>query len=160
MSAQFLGSLTLGDTIPTGSVAIGAAVADLQAQITGALAAQAYLSIHPPSVAGNLQIAESIVAGLQISGPTVDFQVAAIAGLIAELQAKIAVLLSFQQLFGANVWMYLAEGPAGQIGGDLSAILPPPGVGAASPSAAVLIGASIPASRVALGAFFGVRVHV
>ena len=161
MPAVYLGSKTLGDTIPTGSVAVAAVAADLSAQVAGALAAQASLTITPPTIAADLQTAADIIAGLHLAPPGIDFQLAAVAALLADIQARLSAIVAFQSLFGATVWVYGAASKLGSLGSDLqTAIGSGPPVGAPTDDAvAILIGANIPASRVALSAFVGVNLQ-
>lgn len=91
------GDVTVGGCVPSVAAPIVAALAELQAKLAGALALQAKLGLHPPSLQANLNACGALLTALQaaiaIGMPGVDFQLAAVATLIAQLQAKIAALI-------------------------------------------------------------------
>jgi len=134
-----LGSLTLGQCVPLAaraSASIAASVAfvlpSLTAKLEGLLALQASLTLTPPSLAANLQAAIDLVAALEASValglPGVDFQLAAVAAVIAQVQADlgaIGVEASFQVeldiiLGTPGVHAYFYTGRADQLGPELA----------------------------------------
>lgn len=176
MTATYHGSKTIGGCFPTtasAQLAIDAAIAvslpSITAKIAGALEAQAAITLNPPTLAGNLVIAQNLVLGLQaaitVGAPSVDASLSALAGLLAELETQAADLqakAAFSAalavtLGGAGVHLYSYEGRAGDAGSSLSAILSggPPGIGADDQIFAVLPAVSAPISISMLRGFMG-----
>lgn len=115
-----LGGLSLGQVVPIAATAgaqvttaVSASLPALQAQLTGALQAQAQFSATPPSITGNLQVAQEIVAGIQtaiaVGAPSLDFQAAALGKVIAEIQGQVASL-SASVAFAAELSALLGTG--------------------------------------------------
>lgn len=74
MSYSYLGSLTLGQCVPTAlsaqgalDASIGVSLPEIQAKITGMLALQASLTITPPSIVASLEAALDMLVELQAS---------------------------------------------------------------------------------------------
>jgi hypothetical protein len=131
-TATLLGSASVGTFMPTSLAGIAAAVAalelpliDLQAQLTGALAAAANISIQPPSI----DLAAAIEGAIQLPGISIDVSI--MASLAASLNLKIgdlelalSLLLALKLAFGtAGVYAWLLEGKVVRMGPDLSAQL-------------------------------------
>jgi len=137
---RYVGSLTLGQCVPIAvraSASIAASVAfvlpSLSAKLAGLLALQASLTLTPPSLTGNLQAALNLVSSLQASIglglPGVDFQLAAVAAALAEVQAQLAAIgvqATFQAELdvilgtpGLHAWAY--TGDADQLGPEFTA---------------------------------------
>lgn len=176
MPATYHGSKTIGGCFPTAVAAqasIDASVAvslpKIQGQLTGALAAQAALIATPPTLAGNLAIAEQLVIGIQaaiaVGAPSVDARLTFLAAVIATLQAQVASLqaqVGFSAslgvtLSGAGVHLYSYEGTAGDFPNAIRSILigGPPGIAPADQIFAVLPATSGPVSMSALRGFVG-----
>jgi len=123
MTLTNLGELSIGAIIPGAMGSYAAVLAQLQAQLEGAIALAAQLSIRPPSLQGNLDAALALVAALQASIalglPGVDFQVAAVAQLIASLEAKVALLLGVP--FGTGgIYAYAYTGDTAGMGSAIT----------------------------------------
>lgn len=133
MTATYLGSLTVGGTMP-GAAAVGVAGAasinlvmpDLLAQIesltswsptpisldvqlqtlanmTAGINAQIALGVPPPSILGQIEAINALIASLQLQ--------------VAELDAQLAIITSFQAaLEAAGVHLVAYDGPAGSFG--------------------------------------------
>lgn len=176
MSATYHGSKTIGGCFPTSAsaqVALDAAIAvslpAITAKITGALEAQAALIATPPTLTGNLAIAQNLVLGLQaaiaVGAPSLDVRLSALASLLAELQAQAATLqaqAAFSAAFaltlgGAGVHLYSYEGPASDLGDAIRSILigGPPGIAGTDEVFAILPATSGPVSISALRGFVG-----
>lgn len=156
-----LGELTLGQVVPGAeaaiNVAVGVSLPTVQAQLAGALAAQAKLTISPPTLAGQLNALAAMTAAVQaaimLGLPTVNLQLTGLATLIADLQVKLAALqinISFGQ---AGIYAYLYQGRADGLGEFSSRI---PGGNPNNQVSGILVAASSPA---AIGAMAQVFVH-
>lgn len=121
MSGQIvsLGSLSLGQCVPLAVTAEGAITASvnvslpqIQAQIAGLLQAQINLSVNPPTLAASLstalQIVTSLEAAIAVGLPSVDFQVTAVAALLAKLQVTLGSLTA-QLGISANLGLILGS---------------------------------------------------
>lgn len=159
MSLTPLGSMTVGDAVPGVQIAVGASLPNLQAQLAGLIAAQFDITAHPPTIAGNLAIAQAIVASLQaqialgVEVPTASLQLAAIATAIAAIQGQLTALLALEAALGqAGVFGYIYSGPTNGLGGDLTAELAAgfPGGGPTDASNAIILATSVAPAWVAL----------
>ena len=114
-----------------GGVSVGALVPGIMPVYAGVLAElQARLTLTPPTLAANLELAIAMVANLaaaiSLGMPGIDFQVSACLQVIAELYAKIQLLLGLP-FATAGVELYAYDGRAvdfgplvtAQIGGGL-----------------------------------------
>jgi hypothetical protein len=181
MAANYLGSLTLGGAMPQSLTAVAALTGSINlelpsiaARLEGLLAAQASITISPPTLATRLTAALGIVAALQaaieLGLPTIDGNLFLIAGLIADLQvelgalqANLALASAFDlQLGNAGVHAYTYTGRADGLVPGVSSV-----IGAALPGGdpsdhvgAIVLAASAPATKVAMGAWFGVTFEV
>lgn len=164
MSVALVAQTTIAGACPTAASAVGAVYASLQAQLAGALEASLRLSITPPTLSAQLDAAVAIEAAIKASItlglPTIDIQIAALAALVASLNAQIAALLAFQATFGEQVFLYAGSAQAKDIGAQTAAALAggPPGVPPLSECAIVALVATVPSARAALGVFFGVSL--
>jgi len=160
--AQLLYTTSLGAALPAAATLRGAAVSGLQAQIDGLIAAQARLTTTPPSLTANLAIAQQIVAGIQaaiaVGVPGVDFQLSAIAAARAALEVQLAALDFGLSAGGVSVYLY--TGRASDMGSALGAAIGngPPGSLPGALSGAVVLAATAPAAKAALGGFCGVSI--
>lgn len=155
MSAKLIRTATLGEALPAVASLEAAAKGDIAAKLAGAIAAQARITANPPTLAANLQVAQQIVASLQaavaVGLPTADFQLAALATLIADLQAQLAALLNLR-LTEVGVSLYTWDGAQNltSTGGIL-----PPGVALGTDSGAIILSAVAPGARAAIKALAG-----
>lgn len=157
MSAAVLGSYTLGECLPIAVSAKGALDAslgiqlpELNAKIAGMLAAQAALTLSPPTLAASLSAALDLVANLQesiaLGLPSASINLAVVAGIVAELNAslgalnaQVALSAGFAATFGVGgVRLIRADGPIETIGADLAGVLPSLGAPGADAHALVL----------------------
>jgi hypothetical protein len=154
-TARLLGTRTLGACIPGAAALIAAAKADVLSKIAGTIEAQARLTAQPPTLAANLQIAQQIVVSLQaaiaIGAPVLDLQVAALAKVLAELQAQLAAVVALN-LDQAGIAVYTYDGA---IGNTSTQALLPPGVAPTKDTAAVILAAVAPGAGAALRALTG-----
>lgn len=137
-------------------------LAELQAKLAGVLALSVQLSITPPTLAANLDIAVELVAALtasiEIGLPGIDFQIAAVAALVAQLQLNLALLLSLDVLLGATLMAYTWEGPANELGPAVTsefAVELPDGTSSYAPVNAILLVTPSPVAWVSIRALFG-----
>lgn len=117
----FLGTQTLGQCLPIGLAAsaslkamIAVQLPKLTAQFAGLLTLSASLTIKPPTLAINLDIAAklllSIQASISLGLPGIDFQFAAVASLMAAIQLDLG---AFQAALAFQLSLDLALGTAG-----------------------------------------------
>jgi hypothetical protein len=159
MSLDYLGSLSVGGVAPSVQVAVDASLPNLLAQQTGLLAAQADLTAHPPTIAGNLAIAQQIVASLQaqialgVEVPGLGLQLASIAAALGAIAGQITALSNFADALAAvGLHSYHYAGPVNGLGPALAAELAGglPGGGPVDASDALIIATSVPAAWSAL----------
>jgi hypothetical protein len=159
MSLDYLGSLAVGGVAPSVQIAVDASLPNLLAQQLGIQAGIAALTAHPPSIAGNLAIAQQIVASLQaqialgVEVPGLGLQLASLAAALAALAAQIATLTSFADVLGVlGLHAYHYNGPINGLGPALAAALAGglPGGGPFDASDALVIATSSPAAWSAL----------
>lgn len=128
-TAKFIGGASVGTFMPSSLAGLVAAAAsleipliDLQAQLTGALAAAASVSIQPPSI----DLVAALDAAIQLPGISIDISVMAslAASLnisIGQLQLTLALILALQVAFGtAGVYAWALEGQVTQMGPDIT----------------------------------------
>lgn len=134
MTVQRLGELSLSDVVPllatfqaSLQASVGIALPDLQGKLAGLGQILAAITVAPPELGATITAALATVASLQaaISGPTVTLELAAIAGLIAELNVSLGVLTAAAGLSipSANLSAYVYTGPTGQLGAEVQAAL-------------------------------------
>jgi hypothetical protein len=155
----YLGSLTIGATIPAAVFAVEAVLPNLQAQIAALAAFTA--TITPPSFQADLALAGEIVANLQasialgITPPTISAQLSIVAALLAVLEAQLSVILAIP--FGvAGVHAYHIAANANAIGGEITTQLAGgfPAGGPTDPSNALLLATTIGATWTAMQQVF------
>lgn len=123
MTITYLGSLSIGATVPAAVAAVEAVLPNLEAQIAALAAFTA--TITPPSFQADLQLAGEIVANLQasialgITPPTISAQLSIVAALLANLQAQLAIILAIPFTTG-GVHAYHYNGPANGLGGEFT----------------------------------------
>lgn len=164
----YTGSLTIGQCVPTllqASVTLKVPLLKLQAKLAAALALKARLTLQPPTLATNLQVAIDLVASLQASIalglPGIEFQLAAVAQLIAQIQLEIGELsfaLELDALLGAagiHAYAYTG-GRADQFGPEFAAATSQgfPGGQPNDETVGVVFAATAPSARVALQTVF------
>lgn len=176
MSAQYQGSLTLGQCLPTSleaaaalDAAINLTLPDLQARLAGALNLQVALTIQLPTLQATLDASIALVAQLQASlaltAPSISLQLSAVLTLIAQLElfvgqleGYLALAISLQATLGAaGVHLYTYSGRADALGPSLAGILGagPPGSSPSDATGGILMAATAPAAIAALGAAIG-----
>lgn len=142
----FVGSVSIGATIPGVGAALAVSLADLQARV------DALLTWSPGEIsfAAQLQLAEQLVLQLQsdislaIVPPSIAAQIAIVAGLLAALRAQLEIILVLQGLMlTAGVDAYAYDGTAAGMGATittaLAAGLPSGGTGATHCNALLLV---------------------
>lgn len=163
MTVTYIGSETIGDSIPGVNAALVVANADLEAKIA-ALAAFS-VSLEPPSIAAQLSLVADIQADLQamltlgISPPSLSVQFSAVLALLAQLNIQLGILLSLMNLLQtAGVHAYAYSGAANALGGEFSATLAGgfPGGAPTDATNALLLATTIPATWAALAQVFKV----
>lgn len=168
MTVTYLGSLSIGQALPGAAVAASAGIAGINAalpDILGRLAALQAFSPSPVSFSAQLALAQDIVTGIQqsialgIPEPSIAAQIAAVAGLVADLLAQVAgvhaqldIVTDFASLLGAagiHVLAYAgaAGDLAGELGGALGAV---PGISPGDTCNAVAMITTVPAVWAAL----------
>lgn len=134
MSVQVLGELSLSAAVPllaafnaSLQVAVGFSIPELQAKLAGLGQILVALTVAPPDLTGTINAAIATVATLQasISGPTVTLEAAAIVALIASLNVQLELLTAAAELSipSANLSAYVYEGPTGQLGAEVQAVI-------------------------------------
>ena len=175
MTVAYLGSLTLADALPgaaaagaAGVAGIGLALPDLSAR----LSALASFAPIPSNFAADIALAQSIVVSIEaaitagISPPSLDAQVAIVAGLVADLEAalssinaQLSLVTDFLAILGTGgIFGYTYAGPANGLGGDFTTELASgfPGGGATDATNAILLATTTPATWTAMSAVFKV----
>lgn len=178
MTLHYLGTQTVGQCIPTALVAQGQAiaslegdVASLQSLIDSLTSAQAQLSLNPPSLVSSLASAQAMVTGLQaallLGVPAVSATpLALLAQQILDLLSQLAdatVQLDAARALGATlgtagVSAYGFTGQVGSMGNELTSelISGTPGGQSTDEAGGVVLVATTPAARAALGVAFGI----
>lgn len=155
MTVSYLGSLTVGAAMPGAVAAIDATLPDLQAR----MAALASFAPSTGSFSANLSLANQIVASIQaaitagIEPPSIDAQLAAVAALIADLEASLSFALEIVEAFGvAGIHAYRYSGQAGNLGTEFQAELSGgfPGGTATDATNGILLATTVPAAFAAL----------
>ena len=153
MSLVYLGSLSTGVIAPSLGISLAAAIPRIQAELALQTALVAQLNLVPPSIAGSLSLAQSIVASINaaialgVQVPSASLQISAAAALIAALNVELAAL-GFN-LTAAGIHAYAYDGPADGLGPALPANFP--GGAPTDHCNALMLTTSVPASWVALG---------
>lgn len=134
MSAALVAQASIGQCVPTTASLVLTSLAEFQAKLSGALAAQAAVTLSPPTLATSLTAALELVSTLQASialglpGVSVDLSV--MLAVIADLNASLAALLALNVVLGtAGVYVFTHHGAAPTYGSEMqaqvSAIAPP-----------------------------------
>jgi hypothetical protein len=167
MSALLVGSLNAGLLCPEVELSIGLAGAQLEANLTAALAIQASVSVTPPTLVAQLtamlavmtEIQAALQAGIALGLPGVSISVSAAATLVANAQlalGNLSILIAL--LGGPSMFVYsYSGGTVSTIGSDLSAGItasPPPGLLPSDPVRGLLVGAS-PGGWTGISPYFG-----
>lgn len=160
MSLEYLGGLSVGGVAPSVQIAVDASLPNLLAQQAGIQLGQASLIANPPTMAGNLAIAQAILdsisaqIALGVQLPPLAVQLASLAAALAALAGQIATLGSFADVLGVvGLHAYHYAGPVNGLGPALAAELAgglPPGGAPLAPSDALVIATSEPAAWSAL----------
>lgn len=123
MSLQFKGQVTIGVLCPLAASAVGPMNAQLTAQLNGAIALQAGLTLSPPNITAALAQLQSLIASLEaliaegIGFPPATLQIAAVEALIANLNVTVGILSELATLFASGgVGLYVYEGAAAGFG--------------------------------------------
>lgn len=156
MTIQYLGSLSTAQIVPIAATSLGAAIADLETQVTALVTASA--SVDLGGIVGMIALATSIIAALEaallagVQAPVVSFQ----AGAVLELQAKLSLLLELQSAMAAGgIHALRYSGRADDFSGELAgAVRTLPGVQPSDRADAIALVATTPAAIAALAASF------
>lgn len=133
MAAQYLGEVSIGAAFPAILPLLVKIQADLNGRLAGLLKVSAAITIKPPTLVAAISAAVAVAAQLQASLslglPGVTLQVGAVAAIILEFNARLAVIVALLAQLGAAVHLYSVSGRADSIGPALSGILGagPPG---------------------------------
>ena len=167
MSTTLQGSLNAGLLCPEVTASISFAGAQLEANLTAALAIQASVSITPPTLTAQLtamlavmtEIQAALEAGITLGLPGVSISVAAAAELVAKAQlslGNLSILLGL--LGGPSMFVYsYSGGTVASLGADITAGMvaqPPPGLAPGDPVSGILVGAS-PGAWAGISPYFG-----
>jgi phage tail protein X len=159
---ELVGELTIAGLCPLVVEANAAVLAELQAKLAGCLSLQASLTVTPPTLAANLELATQLVASLtaaiEVGLPGVDFQLTVVAALIASIQGQLEALLALQALMGATVIVWEYGGPASALGPALTSALAvelPDGTPSASAVNGLVVLTPSPETWLSVKAFFG-----
>jgi hypothetical protein len=165
-----LGGGSIGAHMPLALAAVASAegaialpLADINAQIAGALEATLHVAIQPPSI----DLTAALAASVSTPGVAVDVSAMATLGIelaakLALLEASLAVLAEIKATFdasgGVGVRMYRLDGQVGSmataLGGHLNAGLPG-GLGPEQEGVAFVLVAADGGTIAALQALFG-----
>jgi hypothetical protein len=167
VTATYLGSLTIGGTMP-GAAAVGVAGAaginlvlpDLLAEIEALLA----WAPTPITYAAQLSTLEAMITGIKASitagvqPPSILGQIANVAALVASLQdqvasleAQLAIIVSFQSaLTAAGVHLVAYAGPVSSFGAEVQGRLLAAGIPPADACNAIAFLTTVPATWAAL----------
>jgi hypothetical protein len=175
VSLAYLGGLTIGAALPGGASAaaagelgINGALPDIQARITALAAFSPSLGNFTADLATAGQIIASINAALTggITPPSLAAQLAAVAALVAELQAaaldvnaQLQIVLGFRALLAtAGMHGYVYQGATNALGGALTDELATgfPGGGATAPAKVIVLGTTSDATWAAMSQVFKV----
>lgn len=126
MTAELVGNVSIGEVVPTTASLVAAAVADLQAKLTGALAAQVSIGIKPPTLAASIESATALLVSLQaqlaLGLPEVSVNLTVMASVIADLSAQVAALLALSVALGtAGVFVFTHTGNSVSYGTEMQA---------------------------------------
>lgn len=138
MTAALVGNVSIGQCIPTSAALIFEALAKVEADLSGALALQADISITPPTLAVSLtaaldlvvQLRAQIALGISLGLPEITVDLSAMLAVIADLNAQVALLLALSITLGtAGVYVFTHNGAEQTYGAEMqaqiSAIAPP-----------------------------------
>ena len=123
MSAlTLLGSMSVGEILPTSVSLLAGVLPDLQGRLAGAYALSGSITAELPTLQGKLDAAAALLAEVQvevaIGGPTVAIDLQFMADIVAELEAEIAIVLELQVAFGsAGIYAYTYAGTAADFAG-------------------------------------------
>jgi hypothetical protein len=161
----YVGEQNIGNLCPlVGSATLGI-IARLKAQLAAMLELALQLSLHPPTFAATLSIVvdlvASLTAALSLTLPGVSFQLAAVAKLVAKINAELALLAKLALVLASStggVMVFTYSGPGNALGTSLTTALSGSWPNAASGSAhanALVLGTVTPAVWTVMSAFFG-----
>lgn len=160
----YLGERSFGDVIPIPQQAIAALLLQLQGKLAMLLKLKARLTLTPPSLSANVEIAAKLLAKLQASLslglPGASFQLDAAAALMLGIELQIEALLTLQTALGVGVHAYLLHGKAGLVGDEFSAALGSGQLGDPNltPVYGMAVIANTPAAETSLKAALSVRI--
>lgn len=128
MPAAIIANASVGACVPTTAALVAQLSSELTGKLKGFLNISAALAIKPPALAAQVdgaiklvaQLEAMVSAGFTASPPGVTLNIAAVAGVVAELNASLAVLLALTVAMGtAGVSVIVDEGPAESFGSDM-----------------------------------------
>lgn len=168
MTATYLGSVTIGGSMPgaavvgvAGAAGINSVLPDLMAQVASLLS----WTPAPISIAVQISTLQGMITALNaqvtagLPPPSILGQIASIAAMIAGLQSQIAslelqlsIIGDFQaSLAAAGVHLVAFEGPVSAFGAEVQARLASaPGIGPLDPCNAITLLTTVPATWAAL----------
>jgi hypothetical protein len=146
MSVTYVGSLTLGQALPSITGVLATAYTDLAARVA---ALQGFSpKVIPPDF--NLKLAGDILAGVQlaiaagITPPSISLQLGLVKALLLEVKLQLDGVLKIQTAMGEpGIHVYAYTGRADALGGEFSTELAggfPGGAGGGDLSSALVLG--------------------
>lgn len=160
MTLAYLGSVSIGATIPGVEAALAVGLTDLEARISALLAFSPAQIDFSAQLTVALQIVESIQASiaLGLTPPSLAVQIALVAALLGALEAQLQIVLALKNLMAtAGIDAYSYDGAVNGLGAALTSALaaglPSGGTGATHCNALVLI-TSVAATWTAMGGVF------
>jgi hypothetical protein len=126
MTASIVGRVSIGQVVPTTATLITSALADAQARLTGAIAAQAHIGITPPSIVTSIAAAAELLAQLTASAalgvPGVEVDFTAMVAVIAQLQLQVSALIALNSVLGtAGIYVITHTGEVRAHGSEMQA---------------------------------------
>lgn len=161
MTVTYVGELSIGAAVPGAVTALNLALPDLQARLASLVA---FLPVNV-DFAAQLVLAQQIVTSIQasitlgITPPSIAFQIAAVAALIAELEASVSAIADFTDLLAAaGLHVYAYAGDTDQLGTEMDTELAGgvPGGGPTDAANALILITTVGATWTAMGGVFQV----
>ena len=150
MALVYVAELPLPAIVPSVNLSIGVPAMAINANLQGALALNASLSVSPPTVAVYIaalaEIEAQMTAAIGLGLPSVSFDASAAATLVADLNAAFGLLVTLEGLLSAAIGMYAFSysGVASSMGAAVTTELAtqwPDAVPTSGPCNAMVIGA-------------------
>lgn len=110
MALTYVDHLILPAVVPSVQLSIGLPAIAINANLQGALALNAELSITPPTIAVYLaalvEIEAQLTAAIALGLPSVSFDFSATVALVAQLELAFSLLIDLEALLAASIGMY------------------------------------------------------